>query len=44
MTASPYYQAGLYADCTVVRFSAVIGDVLGGVAWPDSHSTVSGNE
>ena len=38
MEGSPYYTAGLYAGCTVARFSGVIGTLLGGVAWPDDLS------
>lgn len=38
MEASPYYVAGLYSGCAVTKFSGVIGNVLGGVAWPEAAS------
>lgn len=33
---SPYYRAGVYSTCTVSPFSAVIGNMLEGVAWPQT--------
>lgn len=32
--SSPYYRAGVYSTCTVAPFSALLGNTLGGVAWP----------
>lgn len=32
--SSPYYRSGVYSTCTVSPFSALLGNSLGGVAWP----------
>lgn len=34
MQSSPYYRAGVYATCTASPFSTLIGNTIGGVAWP----------
>lgn len=34
MQNSPYYRAGVYSTCTVSPFTALIGNTIGGVAWP----------
>ncbi|NER84015.1 MAG: hypothetical protein F6K42_31650, partial [Leptolyngbya sp. SIO1D8] len=33
---SPYYRAGVYSTCTVSPFSALLGNTLEGVAWPQN--------
>ncbi|MBE7380633.1 MAG: hypothetical protein F6J95_004410 [Leptolyngbya sp. SIO1E4] len=33
---SPYYRAGVYSTCSVAPFSALLGNTLGGVAWPQN--------
>lgn len=34
MQRSPYYRAGVYSTCTASPFSTLIGNTIGGVAWP----------
>ena len=36
--ASPYFASGLYATCDVSAFNALLGTLLGGVAWPERAS------
>ena len=42
MQASPYFREGLYQSCDVGRFRGLLGGLLGGVAWPDTASSVDG--
>ncbi len=36
--ASPYFVAGMYAQCRVKPFRAILGSALGGVGWPEAAS------
>jgi sugar lactone lactonase YvrE/uncharacterized protein YciI len=41
--ASPYFAAGMYANCRVRPFQGILGSLLGGVGWPAAASALPPN-